>query len=127
MVIRVPKSSPRRQAAVLTTDLMVAIAFLCLAVLPLALSFAQERRALLSSYQRAIAMEIVDGEMELLIAGEWRHYANGQHQLAPRANAATNLPPGSLSLAVTNKHLVLEWRPADTAGRSVVRREITLR
>ena len=55
----------------LMTELMVAIAFLSIAVLPLALSFAKEHQYLRSCYQRAVVMELVDGEMELLIAGEW--------------------------------------------------------
>lgn len=127
MVIPPPQRSRRRQAAVLMTDLVVAIGFLCLAVLPLALSFAQERRALLANYQRAVAVEIVDGEMELLVAGEWRRYSDGVHQLTPPANAVTNLPPGHLQLTVAHKHLVLEWRPDEAAQGGVVRREITLK
>jgi hypothetical protein len=107
------------------TDLLVAMAFLCLALIPLATSFTQERRILLSSYQRAIAMEIVDGEMELIAAGDWRSYSNGVHQLTPRGNAATNLPPGKLQLTVAGKHFSLEWQPAVASGGRV-HRELTL-
>lgn len=108
------------------TDLVVAMSFICLAAIPLATSFTQERRVLLTSYQRAVAMEIVDGEMELLVAGEWRSYSNGVYQLTPSANAATNLPPGKLQLTVQNTHLVLEWLPAQSQRSLIVRREVSL-
>jgi hypothetical protein len=127
MVIRPQQASPRRRAAVLMTDLVVAMSFICLAAIPLATSFTQERRVLLTSYQRAVALEIVDGEMELLVAGEWRRYANGVHQLTPVATAVTNLPPGNLQLTVKNKHLVLEWQPDQSKRSLLVRREVTLK
>jgi hypothetical protein len=128
MVITTHQLTARcRPSGFLTSDLLVAIALLCLAVIPLAMSFAQERRALLASYQRAIAMEIVDGEMELLAAGNWRSYSNGTHQFTSRANAATNLPPGKLQLTVAAKHFILEWRPDEAAQGGIVRREITLK
>lgn len=126
MVINRQPSSRRRQAAVLMTDLVVAMSFICLAAIPLATSFTQERRILLTSYQRAVALEIVDGEMELLVAGEWRRYANGIHQLTPVATAATNLPPGKLQLTVKDKHLVLEWLPEQSQRSLIVRREASL-
>jgi hypothetical protein len=126
MVINRQPSLRRRQAAVLMTDLVVAMSFICLAAIPLATSFTQERRILLTSYQRAVVLEIVDGEMELLVAGEWRRYANGIHQLTPVATAATNLPPGKLQLTVKDKHLVLEWLPEQSQRSLIVRREITL-
>jgi len=122
-----PRSKTRRQAAVLMTDLVVAMGFLCMAIVPLLLSFSQERRALLSHYQRAVAIEIVDGEMELLVAGDWRSYSNGVHQLAPRANAATNLPPGKFQLFVTGKQLRLEWQSDQLAHGGKIQREITLK
>jgi hypothetical protein len=108
------------------TDLVVAMSFICLAAIPLATSFTQERRVLLTSYQRAVAIEIVDGEMELLVAGEWQRYTNGVYQLTPTANAATNLPAGKLQLTVAGKHFTLEWRPDQSSRSLLVRREITL-
>jgi hypothetical protein len=127
MVIPIQKPSRRRQSGLLMADLLVGIALLCLALIPIALGLTQERRALRASYQHAIAMEIVDGEMELLAGGEWRSYSNGVHQLTPRANAATNLPPGNFQLTVAQKHLRLEWLPSVAGQGSRVRREITLK
>lgn len=127
MVIPIQQTSRRRQSGLLMADLVVGIALLCLAVIPIAVGLTQERRALRASYQHAIAMEIVDGEMELLVAGEWRSYSNGVHQLAPLANALTNLPPGRFQLTVASKHLLLEWLPDGTGQGGSVRREVTLK
>ena len=115
----------RRETAMLMTELMVAIAFLTIAVLPLALSFAKEHQYLRNCYQHAVAMELVDGEMELLVAGEWQRYPNGQHVLTPTGSAFTNLPPGTLQLTVKEKHLRLEWQPAVRNGGGNVIREVT--
>jgi len=127
MVILIPTTSPHRRAGLLMTDLLVSIALLCLAVVPIVLGLTQEQRALRAGYQHAIAAEIVDGEMELLVAGAWRSYSNGVHQLTIHANAATNLPPGRFQLTVASKHLLLEWLPNKTGQGGSVRREVTLK
>ena len=58
------------QRGLLLTEMVVAMAILVVAVLPLAYSIISEQRLLRTYYQRAVAMEIVDGEMEALVAGE---------------------------------------------------------
>lgn len=127
MVITLPTCSRQRRSGVLMSDLLVGIALLCLAIVPIATSLTREKLAVRTSYQRAVAMEIVDGEMELLVAGEWRSYTNGVHQLTPRAKAATNLPPGKFQLTVAAKHLRLEWRPDATGQGGSICREVTLK
>lgn len=127
MVIALQNNSRRRKSGLLMADFLVGLAFLCIAIVPIVMSLASERHFLRINYQHAIAMEIVDGEMELLVAGEWRHYTNGVHQLTPRANAATNLPPGTFQLTVAQKHLRLEWLPNETGQGGSVKREITLK
>lgn len=129
MVIQPAHSSlrpRRRQTAALMTELMVAIGFLCVAVIPLGYSFAKEHKYLRTCYQRAVAMELVDGEMEILLAGEWRAFTNGVHTLSPRAPAATNLPPGTLQFTRAGQQLKVEWLPGgpDQGGRVI--REATL-
>jgi hypothetical protein len=103
------------------TELMIGIAIVGIAVFPLAYSFAKEHQYLRACYQRAVAMEIVDGEMEVLLAGEWHAYTDGVHTLTPRAQSAANLPPGTLQLTVTGKTLRLEWLPSmpDQGGKVV--------
>jgi hypothetical protein len=107
------------------TELMVGIAILAIAIFPLAYSFAKEHQYLRSCYQRAVAIEIVDGEMEVLLAGEWHAFTNGVHALTPQAHSASNLPPGKLELTLTGNHLRVEWLPADKdQGGKAVREAI---
>ena len=75
---------------------------LTMALFPLAYSFATEKRMARSYYQRAVAMEIVDGEMEVLVAGEWRSFKPGTQNYPARARSITNLPPGNFSLITAN-------------------------
>jgi hypothetical protein len=112
----------RRDSGVLTTELIVAMAIISIAMLPLAFSYVQEEKLLRGSYQRAVAMELVDGEMEILLAGEWRAFPEGAQPYSFHAESATNLPPGKATLTVTGKHLRLDWLPAKkSSGGEVVR------
>jgi hypothetical protein len=104
--------NPKRyQSGFLMVELLVAMALVVTVLLPFAYSFAAERRIALSSYQRAVAMEIVDGEMEVLMAGEWRAFPPGTHDYHLHAGAATNLPPGRLTLTVQPGKVRLRWQP----------------
>jgi hypothetical protein len=103
-------------------ELLVAMAILAGALLPLAYSIATEKRLARSLYQRAVAMEIVDGEIEILAAGEWRAFSPGPQEYRVHAAAATNLPPGRFLLDLQPGKVRLEWRPAAKQhGGSVVR------
>lgn len=93
-------------------DVLAAMALLVLALLPLAYSLASEKRLARAYYQRAIAMEIVDGEIEVLAAGHWRDFPAGTSLYQSRAAAATNLPPGELRLSIAEGTVQLEWLPA---------------
>jgi hypothetical protein len=118
MVIRSRQKSARRSGA-LMTELLVAMGLLAGALLPLAYSINSEKRLARAYYQRAVAMEIVDGEMEILAAGGWRALAPGAHEYVVRAGAATNLPPGKFLVTVETVKVRLEWLPdaKDHGGR----------
>jgi hypothetical protein len=125
MVIK-PRTARDRQHGGLLVELVVAMALLVFALLPLAYSFTKEQRYLRSNYLRAVAMEIVDGEMEILAAGEWRAFKEGKHAYQPGGQALTNLQAGNFELTIAGSHLRLEWRPAaDHQGGAVVR-EVTV-
>jgi hypothetical protein len=116
-----------RQAGALMVELLVAMALLTGALLPLAYSLASEKRLARATYQRAVAMEIVDGELEILAAGAWRAFTAGTHEYPVRALSATNLPPGRFVLTIHNKTVRLEWRPSLKMHGGPVIREVTLR
>ena len=122
MVIQT-RPNAARQAGALMTEMLVAVALLAGVLLPLAYSFVSERKVVRSCYQRAVAMEIVDGEMEALVAGEWRAFATGTHEYPVRAEAATNLPPGRFLLTVEAGKVRLQWQPALKDHGGAVTRE----
>src|SRR5581483_8076670 len=93
------------------------------ALLPVAFSIASEQKLAQIHYQRAIAMEIVDGEMETLAAGDWRGFTAGVHDYPVNAAAATNLPPGKFLLTVSPQSIRLEWRP-EAGKHGPVAREV---
>jgi hypothetical protein len=123
MVIQFHFTLPRRQAAFLTAEIMIAIALLSAALLTLSYSFNQERHIARSSYYQAIAMEIVDGEMEVLLAGEWRSFTEGAHEYTVHASAVTNLPPGQFTLTRQARTLRLEWVPTKQGSGGGIMRE----
>lgn len=126
MVTRKNARSERAGGSLLI-ELLVAMALLTGALLPVAYSIASERRLAVSVYQRAVAMEIVDGEMEILAKGAWRNYTNGAHDYKVGWLAATNLPPGKFRLTRADSTLRLEWLPnvKDHGGR--VSRDLKLK
>jgi hypothetical protein len=124
MVTRAGHGSFRRRGSLLI-ELLVAMAILSGVVLPLAYSIAAERRYARAIYQHAVAVEIVDGEMEVLAAGGWRDFTNGVREYPIHAAAATNLPPGQFTLTLTPEKLRLEWRPSVKQHGGPVVREVT--
>ncbi len=110
MVIYISNSSVSRRGY-LMVELLVAMALLTGALIPIAYSIASEKRLARATYQRAVAMEIVDGEFEALMAGQWRAFTPGVHEYSVRAGAVTNLPPGKFQLTLGSGKVRLEWKP----------------
>lgn len=126
---RAPSASRkfRRSRGFLEVDLAVGLAILALAVLPLGYTFVRERQVLRIEYQRAIANELVDGEMEILAAGAAKSLPEGAQNYPVHAQAANQLPPGHFQLTKTGNHLRLEWMPDARRGVPAVVRETNLK
>jgi len=110
MVTRKPNHSIRSNGFLLV-DIMLAISILVVVMIPVTYSFAQSQRLARATYHRAVAMEIVDGEMEILKAGGWKDYPAGRQDYTVHAASAQTLPPGRFILVVTPESLRLEWNP----------------
>ena len=108
-------------------ELLVAVALVIGGLFPLAYSVVSERRLARAYYNRAVAMEIVDGEMEALLAGQWRAFSPGTHDYPVQAGAATNLPPGRFTLTIEPGKLRLRWQPALRDRGGPVTREAILK
>ncbi len=123
---RKPIDHPKPNRGFLTTELVVAMAILIVAMFPLSYGFLRERQLARACYHRAVAMEIVDGEMEVLLAGDGRTFGEGSRSYPVRAESARNLPPGRFVLTREGKRLRLEWLPDKRGSGGRVSREATL-
>ena len=123
MVIHSVKSMlSRRRRGALITEVVIAMGLFTFAMLPLAFSIVREQKLTRAYFNRAIVMEIIDGEMEALMAGEWRVFTPGAQTYPVRAEAAKSLPPGKFVLTLDSDRVRLEWLPAKSGkGGPVVR------
>jgi len=122
-----PKPTRARQRGFLEVDMMVGLAILTIAVLPLGYTFVRERQVLKIEYCRSVADEIVDGEMEILLAGAGKNLPDGPQAYVVNARAASQLPRGHFQLTKTGNHLRLEWAPDVRRGFAAVAREGSLK
>lgn len=113
----------KRERGFALLEVIVAIGIMAVVISAFAAVHWREQMLARDYYYRAVAMEIVDGEMEKLVAGEWRAYAKGSRAYEVEAESAQNLPPGRFTLTVGEKLVRLEWVPANVvAGSRVVRK-----
>jgi hypothetical protein len=104
-------------------ELAIAISIVVLAILPLGYSWMSDQKLARVYYYRAVAMEIVDGELEVLAAGAWRTLPEGTRAYTPRAGAVKSLPPGKFVFSRTAGKLRLEWAPDGKNGGGKIVRE----
>src|SRR2546423_1457842 len=125
--MKINPSPKRLRRGILMLDLAIALGLLAVAITPVAISFAHETRLMQAEIHRAVAMEIVDGEAEVLAAGDWKHFPEGTQDYPVRLKAAAKLPEGKFQLTRTGNHLRLEWKPERLTGTGVVYREVTVK
>ena len=121
------RKGSRSRRGFLMVDLVVAMTILMVTIMPLGFAFARERRALRAEYFRAAADEIVDGETEILAAGDWKNFPDGAQAYTVHSRAAANLPAGHFQLTKTGNHLRLEWTPDQREGIGAVAREVNVK
>ena len=124
MVTRAMRLVARRcEGGALQAEMMAALFILAVAVIPLAYAHVEDQKELRRAYQRAVAMEIVDGEMEILAAGAWQRWPAGTNAYPVTARAAKNLPAGKFVVIRSAQSVRLEWRADRPAGIGSVERE----
>ncbi|HEY1169921.1 MAG TPA: hypothetical protein VGH19_01010 [Verrucomicrobiae bacterium] len=109
------------EKGMLMVELNAALGIMMLLIFSLAVPIAWDRAVIRSTSHRAVAMEIVDGEAEILMAGAWKSYGTGAHEYPMPYKAAEALPKGRFVLLVEDKGVALEWRMAQRDGGENVR------
>lgn len=107
-------------------ELVVAVAILTIALLPLAYSYVNNQRLLRHAHHRAAALELVDGEAEVLAAGALLKFPPGESTYPMPTGAITNLPAGRFILVRTDRSGTLTWQPDRPLLGGGVRREFHL-
>jgi hypothetical protein len=116
------RSKTRGAGGYALLEILIAMSMLTIILAGYASINWQEGKLAREYYYRAVAAEVVDGEMEALAASEWQAYPKGSQAYPVKAESAKNLPPGKFVLTVEPGRVRLEWLPAsDAAGGRVVR------
>lgn len=118
---------PGSRGGFLQFDLVIGLAILVIAVMPLGFSFTHERQALRTEYRRCVINELVDGEMEILVAGAARNLPDGTQNLQVQSRTMDRLPAGHFQLTKSGNHLQVAWLPDEKCGLNTITRETTLK
>ena len=122
-----PTTRLTNRLAFLQLDVAVAITVLALVFIPLNVSSSGDLDLARRQYFEAVALQLIDGEMDVLLAGERRKYTPGEHQIKPVGEAVQNLPEGEFVLTVHDQKLTLAWVPTKRAKWGRVERVVELK
>ena len=122
-----PTTRLTNRLAFLQLDVAVAITVLALVFIPLSVSSSGDLDLARRQYFEAVALQLIDGEMDVLLAGERRKYTPGEHQIKPVGEAVQNLPEGEFVLTVHDQKLALAWVPTKRAKWGRVERVVELK
>ena len=122
-----PTTRLTNRLAFLQLDVAVAITVLALVFIPLSVSSSGDLDLTRRQYFEAVALQLIDGEMDVLLAGERRKYTPGEHQIKPVGEAVQNLPEGEFVLTVHDQKLTLAWVPTKRVKWGRVERVVELK
>ena len=122
-----PTTRLANRLAFLQLDVAAAITVLALVFIPLSVSSSGDLDLARRHYFEAVALQLIDGEMDVLLAGERRKYTTGEHRITPVGEAVQNLPEGEFVLTVHDQKLTLAWVPTKRAKWGRVERVVELK
>jgi len=122
-----PTTRLTNRLAFLQLDVAVAITVLALVFIPLSISSSGDLDLARRHYFEAVALQLIDGEMDVLLAGERRKYTTGEHRITPVGEAVQNLPEGEFVLTVQEQKLTLAWMPNKRAKWGRIERVVELK
>ena len=122
-----PTTRLAKRLAFLQLDVAIALTVLALVFIPLSVSSSGGLDLARRHYFEAVALQLIDGEMDVLLAGERRKYTTGEHRITPVGEAVQNLPEGEFVLTVHDQKLTLAWVPKKLAKWGRVERVVQLK
>ena len=122
-----PTTRLAKRLAFLQLDVAIALTVLALVFIPLSVSSSGGLDLARRHYFEAVALQLIDGEMDVLLAGERRKYTTGEHRITPVGEAVQNLPEGEFVLTVHDQKLTLAWVPTKRAKWGRVERVVELK
>ena len=122
-----PTTRLAKRLAFLQLDVAIALTVLALVFIPLSVSSSGDLDLARRHYFEAVALQLIDGEMDVLLAGERRKYTTGEHRIKPVGDAVQNLPEGKFVLTVQDEKLTMAWVPTKRAKWGRVERVVQLK
>jgi|TARA_B100001250_G_C19779176_1_gene781018 hypothetical protein len=116
-----------RPLAFVQLDVVVAIAILMLVFIPLTVTSSGKLDLARRHHVEAVVLQLIDGEIDVLLAGEQKKYNFGEHRITPSGEAAEDLPKGEFILTLKEKQLSLAWVPVKLAKWGRIEREVNLK
>ena len=116
-----------KRLAFLQLDVAIALTVLALVFIPLSVSSSGDLDLARRHYFEAVALQLIDGEMDVLLAGERQKYTSGEHRIRLLGKAVQNLPEGEFVLSVQDQKLTLAWVPKKLAKWGRVDRVVQLK
>lgn len=116
-----------RRWAFIQLDVAVALALLFIVFIPFGVSSWGDLDLARRQLHEAVARQLIDGEMDVLLAGERRNYTLGEHRIIPVGESVQNLPEGKFILTVEDQKLTLAWIPKKVAKWGRVERVVELK
>ena len=107
-----PTSRLAKHLAFIQLDLMLAVSILMLLFIPFGVTSSGKLDLARRQHFEAVALQMIDGELDVLLAGERQKYPLGE---TPPGEAVKTLPVGEFILIVKEKQLFLAWVPEKEA------------
>ncbi len=126
MKLRMSKCLVRRLAFI-QLDVAVAIVILMLVFIPLTVTSSSKLDLARRHHVEAVVLQLIDGEIDVLLAGEQEKYNFGEHRITPAGEAAEDLPKGEFILTLKEKQLSLAWVPVKLAKWGRIERAVNLK
>ena len=111
-------------SAFLNMELAVALSIFVVVMIPMGFTILRDQELMRAYQTRAAIMEIIDGELEVLAAGYWREFSEGEHVYEVKAESVDALHQGRFNLIRSERKLRLEWIPEKKRRGGVLFREV---